>query len=108
MGLTKAKKDQSIKLIITKPGSFTVDANGNILSSTLPLSVPDKFIEIIIHNVLETFLTARASGLIFEEVIIQFIGLKIVAREMHGGASIHLTPLNLYYNQNKFYEKHQT
>ncbi len=87
-------KEQSLKATISKAGSFTVDFKGNILSSTLPLSVPEQFIETITHNVLLTFSTARESGLIFEEVVIQFSGLKIVAREMRGAALIHITPLN--------------
>jgi hypothetical protein len=94
MDLTKEKKDNNIKLFINKSGSFTVDSNGNILSSTLPVSLSEQFIENITQNVLETFSTAHNNGLILEEIVIQFSGLKIVAREMRGSALIHLTPLN--------------
>lgn len=76
-------------------GSFTVDRSGRTLVSTLPSSFPDEMVAAITNAVLASFREARAINLPLTEMVIHYPSLKIVAREMRGGALIFLVPLNL-------------
>ena len=73
-------------------GSFSVDRNGHILSSTLPQSFPAEFLHAIAREVLSAFHEAQKSQLAFSELHVRFSGFKIAAREMRGGALIFLSP----------------
>jgi hypothetical protein len=73
-------------------GSFTVDLHGRVVSSTVPRFVPDAQVREIGRQILLVFQGARSANLGFSELILQYAGLKITAREMRGGAIIFLTP----------------
>jgi hypothetical protein len=73
-------------------GAFTIDAEGDIVSSTLPRWVPEKQVRVIGQHVLAVFAGARNAQLQFSEVVIQYGAFKITAREMRGGAMIFLSP----------------
>ena len=73
-------------------GTFTVDKEGNLLTSTVSSAFPIECIEQISRPVLAAFARARAAQMPLEELVIQFSALKITAKEMRGGAMIFLAP----------------
>ncbi len=73
-------------------GAFTVDAQGCVVSSTIPQWVPEKQVLAIGHHILAVFKGARTAQLQFSEVVVQYGAFKITAREMRGGAIIFLAP----------------
>jgi len=76
-------------------GSFTVDRSGRILVSTLPSSFPETLVNEIATQVRTTFQEAKAAELSLGELVIHYPSLKIIARELRGGALIFLVPINL-------------
>jgi hypothetical protein len=76
-------------------GSFTVDRSGRTLVSTLPSSFPETLVADIARQVLQTFQEAQTAQHPLTELTIHYPTLKIVAREMRGGALIFLVPINL-------------
>jgi hypothetical protein len=87
--LTKSAKPELKRL---PRGTFTVDAQGQIVSSTVPQSVSTALVEEIGRQVLSVFLGAREAQAGFGELIVQYAAFKITAREMRGGAIIFLSP----------------
>ncbi len=84
------------KLTVKLPsGSFTVDGRGRVLASTLPHSFPEPLMMEISSAVLAIFKDAKESGLPLLEIIARYGGLKIVGRELRGGAIIFLKPKGL-------------
>ena len=73
-------------------GSFTVDAKGQVLTSTLPQAFPAAQVREVAANVLETFRGAQKAGLPLSEIVMNFSALKVTARELRGGAIIFLAP----------------
>jgi hypothetical protein len=73
-------------------GSFTVDAQGHVVSSTVPQAVPAALVEEIGQCVVEVFQGARKANLSFSEMVAHYATFKITAREMRGGAIIFLSP----------------
>lgn len=73
-------------------GSFTVDAEGRVIASTLPSSFPQPHIREIVAQVLGAFRAARKADLSFSEIVVNYSSMKITAREMRGGAIIFLAP----------------
>ena len=88
-------KAETTMLVRLPAGSFTVDKAGRVLVSTLPSSFPDKLVDDIATQVRETFREAQTAQLAINEIVIHFPTLKIVARELRGGALIFLVPINL-------------
>ena len=89
---TKPKREAA-KIDRLPTGSFTVDAKGRILTSTLPQSFPESVAREIADGILKSFSDARAAGLPASELQIHFGGLKITAREQRSGAMIFLAPI---------------
>jgi len=85
-------KKSAAPLLKLPSGTFTVDRGGKILVATLPSSFPAELVREIGQRVLAAFLEARNAQLPLNELIIQYSSLKIVARELRGGAIIFLTP----------------
>ncbi len=73
-------------------GSFTVDRNGRIVTSTVASSYPVELLEQIANEVLELFKQARAAQVPLTEFNLHFASLQITAREMRGGAMVFLSP----------------
>jgi hypothetical protein len=89
--LTKTKPGRpDLKRLPT--GSFTVDAQGRIVSSTVPHWVPESQIKEIGRQILAVFAGASGANLQFSELIVQYAAFKITARAMRGGAIIFLVP----------------
>ncbi len=90
--LTLFSKPSQPGLMRLPKGSFTVDAQGRTLASTLPQTFPEGQMQEIARLVLEALRTAPEVCLPLRELNIQFAALKLVAREMRGGAIIFLLP----------------
>jgi hypothetical protein len=81
-------------------GCFTVDRTGQIATSTLPQQFPGSLAQEIATQVLATFREAQAAQLPLTELVIHLASLKIIAREMRGGAIVFLTPQTLAHTPN--------
>jgi len=85
------KKSTSGELQRLPSGSFTVDSQGHIVSSTVPQAVPAALVREIGQCVVAVFQGARKANLSFSEMVAQYATFKITAREMRGGAIIFLS-----------------
>lgn len=90
--LSKFNKPQKAELKRLPSGTFTVDKDCRIVSSTVPRSVPEEQIKEIGRQVLAIFSSAREANLTFGELVVQYSAIKITAREMRGGAMVFLAP----------------
>jgi hypothetical protein len=74
-------------------GCFSLDADGRVISSTMPSSFPEEILTEIGNTVLLTIQEAHNAGLGLTEVSVHYASLRITARDLHGGALIFLNPL---------------
>jgi len=86
------KKSKRTKLVRLPTGSFTLDRDGNVMTSTLPQGFPDSQIEAVSKCVLTAFQMAKKAQMPLSELIINYNALRILARELRGGAIIFLMP----------------
>lgn len=80
------------KLTRLPSGSFTADATGRVLVSTLPHSFPKIQLAEISSVILDIFKEAQEAALPLSELEVRYGGFKITARELRGGAIIFLKP----------------
>lgn len=80
------------KLAQLPSGSFTVDALGRVLASTVPNSFSEIRMAEISSTILQIFSSARHAALPLSELNVRYGGFKITARELRGGAIIFLKP----------------
>ena len=73
-------------------GSIAVDREGNVVTSTVSSIYSHDLLQAIGRNVLALFHEAREAQMPLAEVNIQFVSLRITARELRGGAVIFLFP----------------
>ena len=85
-------KAATLNLVRLPNGSFTVDANGKILVSTLPQSFPERWAEQIGRVVLASFQGAQNAQVPLRELVAEYSTLKLTARALRGGAIIFLSP----------------
>jgi hypothetical protein len=85
-------KKSRTKLLRLPSGSFTLDPDGNIMTSTLPQGFPTSDINQIGQCVLAAFHAAKKAQMPLSELIINYAALRILARELRGGAIIFLMP----------------
>lgn len=74
-------------------GSFTVDRNGRILTSTIRSGVAPETLDRIAQTVLEALRGAQENASALQELTAQFSNLTLKARDLRGGAIIFLTPV---------------
>ncbi len=92
MGILNLFSKPAPKLTQLPSGSFTVDALGRVLASTLPNSFSRPLLAEISSIVLAVFKDAREAALPLSEIIVRYDGFKITARELRGGAIVFLKP----------------
>jgi hypothetical protein len=76
-------------------GSFSVDAEGHVVASTLPQSFPASHMRELSQLVLRAFLEARDADLALTELWLDYKALRVSAKEMRGGAMIFVSPRRL-------------
>ena len=79
-------------LVQLPSGSFMIDPRGKITTSTLPGSFPSAHVQAIGNQVLEAFRSADKAKVPLLELTIHFAALKLVARNLRGGALVYLVP----------------
>ena len=79
-------------LVQLPSGSFMIDRQGKITTSTLPRSFANAHIQMIGNHFLEAFQTAEKAKIALSELTIQFAALKFVARNLRGNALIFVVP----------------
>jgi hypothetical protein len=92
-------------LIHLPAGSFTLDRDGKIMTSTLPQSFPSDHLHAIGDHVLASFRSAKKAQTPLAEIVINYSALKLMARELRGGAIIFLMPQSLNQRQNSKIKK---
>lgn len=102
MGLLSLFSKPEPTLVRLPSGSFTVDRSGKTVVSTLPSSFPEELMQEISTHVRAAFQEAKEAHLSLTEIIIHYPSLKIIARELRGGALIFLVPINLASNTGFF------
>jgi hypothetical protein len=86
------KKASTLNLVRLPNGSFTVDASGKILISTLPQAFPESWAVQIGRVVLASFHNAEAAQMPLRELVAEYSTLKLTARSLRGGAIVFLAP----------------
>jgi hypothetical protein len=92
MGLLSFFAKPAPTLLRLPSGSFSVDREGNVLTSTLPSSFPAGLVRDIAQQVRAAFGDAAKAQLPLTELTINYPSLKISARELRGGAIVFLSP----------------
>lgn len=92
MGLLNLFSKPAPPLTGLPSGCFTMDRAGNVVVATVSSSFPVATVQEIGRHVLETFRGAQRAQLPLAELVIHYGSLKIVARELRGGALVFLTP----------------
>lgn len=93
LGLFSKAQPQTLQRLPS--GSFSIDAGGRVVASTLPQGFPPAQVREISQLVLRTFLEARQAELQLSELRLDYKALLVTAREMRGGAMIFLSPRRL-------------
>jgi hypothetical protein len=93
--LSRLFKTRTPALVHLPSGSFTLDREGRIMTSTLPQSFPLDHLKAIGSQVLASFRSAKKAQMPMSELIIQYSALKLLARELRGGAIVFLMPQSL-------------
>ena len=91
----KRETPEPAGLLRLPSGSFTIDASGKVVVSTLPRAFPESLLRQISDFVLQTFRTAREVQMPLSEIVADYTGLKLTARELRGGAIIFLAPRSI-------------
>ena len=93
MGLLNIFKSPKAQGLPSLPsGSFTVDRDGKVVTSTISSTVSAHSLEQISAQVLQTFRDAKQADLNITEFVITMGAMNIKARELRGGAMIFLAP----------------
>ena len=79
-------------LVQLPTGSFTIDREGHIMTSTMPQSFPVAHVQAMGDQVLAAFRSAKRAQMPLSELIVQYSALKLLARELRGGAIVFLMP----------------
>ena len=87
-----SKRSSSADLHRLPSGTFTIDPQGNVVSSTVPGWFPESQVRDIGQQVLAVLKGAAAARLRCSEMRIHYAAFKITAKEMRGGAIIFLSP----------------
>lgn len=73
-------------------GSFTVDREGRVITTTIRSHVPSELLDRVAAVVLAAFRGAREADVPVQELSASYSGLTLKARDLRGGAIIFLTP----------------
>ena len=82
-------------LVHIPAGSFTMDKEGAVITSTLPQSFPSGHRDAIGQQVIASFRAAKCAHMPLTEIAVQYSALKLLARELGDGAIVFLMPQSL-------------
>ncbi len=85
----------TLNLVRLPNGSFTVDPNGNLLTSTLPHTFPEAWAQEIGRAVVAAFRSAQEAQVPLRELVADYSALKLTARALRGGAIVFVGPQGL-------------
>ena len=105
--LSRFFKSADPGLVHLPAGSFTLDRNGRVMTSTLPQSFPLEHLKAIADQVMVSFRSAKKAQMPLSEIIIHYSALKLMARELRGGAIVFLMPQSLNQKLNQKPKKSQ-
>ena len=91
--LNRPAKSTSPTPGVMPSGSFTVDRNGRILTSTIRSGVAPETLDRVAQTVLEAMRAAQEGASPLQELAVQFTNMTLKARDLRGGAIIFLTPV---------------
>lgn len=95
MGLLNLFSRSGLPGLLALPtGSFILDRDGHMMTSTLPRSFPSQYTKEIGTRVLAAFQKAREAHLPLTEFTVHYGAFKVLARELRGGAMIFLMPVS--------------
>ena len=86
---SKTAEDPLLKL---PQGTFTIDKDGEVISSTLPSSFPQKYVKEIADTILTIFRESATVNTPLRDFTVHYPALMLNARELRGGAMIYLSP----------------
>jgi hypothetical protein len=89
--ITPKRKPAVNNLRLLPSGSFSVDTNGSLVSTTIGQSFPRQHLQNIATAVLQTFRSAEDVALPLTEFSAVYGAFKITARELKGGAIVFLS-----------------
>ena len=89
------KPKPKMKLARLPGGTFTVDLQGRLLSSTVPQCYSEALLREIGAQVVALFRGAKEARLRWSELILDYSSIRITAREFKGGAIVFLAPRTL-------------
>ncbi len=89
------KSSAKSRLTRLPSGSFTMDREGRVISTTLPQSFPRSQMQEMGRQVLAFFRAAETAQMPLSEMIVYYSVLKLTARELRGGAIVFVTPQTL-------------
>jgi hypothetical protein len=94
MGILKpfSRADQPLAPERLPSGCFVVHRGGALVASTLPSSFAPKLVQELTKVVLDAFKNTADTQIAVNELHVEYAGLKILARELRGGALIFLHP----------------
>ena len=79
-------------LVQPPAGSFMVDAEGQVSSSTLPAAFRSEHVKAIGRNVIAAFRDAKDAKIPLTELTVQYATFKLQARQLPYGALVYLIP----------------
>ncbi len=86
---------KSPRLARLPAGSFTLDNDGRVMTSTLPQSFPAAQMREIGRKVLTAFQAAKKAEIPLTEIVVNYTALKLQARKLRNGAFVFLAPQTL-------------
>ena len=92
MAFLKPRPDPA-QLARMPSGSFTLDSKGRVLVSTMPRWFSASNVQEIGHAVLEAFAGAEKAQLPLSELVFNYEGVRLTARELRGGAIVFFSPI---------------
>jgi hypothetical protein len=84
-------KNEPPRLDRLPEGTFTIDSEGRIVTSTIPQWFPAGQVEEVARRVIAAFRQAREARQPLSELVVHYASLKITARELRGGALVFLS-----------------
>ena len=79
-------------LVQPPAGSFLMDQQGRVLSSTLPAKFSKEMVEAIATPVLEAFKQARTGRFELNELVVHYSTFKLQASQWRKGTMVYLIP----------------